>query len=63
MPKTKGSGEAYQSWNSDQAIATQSRIVAASADRLAAPGIGFGDKLLEIDARAAGFVSITPLPP
>ncbi len=46
MPNTKGSGEAYQSWNSDQATATQSRICAAMPRRLAAAGIGFGDELL-----------------
>ncbi len=51
MPNTKGSGEAYQSWNSDHAIATQSRIRGGDAGGLAAAGIGFSDKLLEIDAR------------
>ena len=33
----KGSGEAYQSWNSDQAIAVQSRILPAAPAGWRAP--------------------------
>ena len=44
-----GSGEAYQSWNSDQATATAVIALAARPGRLAAADIGLGDQLLEVD--------------
>ena len=46
-PSMNGSGEAYQSWNSDHATATA--VIAGPRGRLAAADIGFGDELLKVD--------------
>ena len=51
QPSTKGRGEAYQSWNSDQPTATKRMSLPTTPRGRAAAGVGVGDQLLEIGAR------------
>ena len=52
-PKMNGSGDAYQTWNSDQAAATQREQRADLARGLAPAEVGFLDELLELAWLAA----------
>ncbi len=51
----KGRGEAYQSWNSDHAMATPTMTRPVMPAWLAPAGVGFGDKLFEIGLRYRRF--------
>ncbi len=52
-PSVNGSGEAYQSWNSDQAMARPVSSRPTAPPGLAAAEIGFGDERVEFGASTA----------
>ena len=60
-PKMNGSGDAYQTWNSDHAAATSASIVPTVAGGLAPAEVGFLDELVEPAALAGRVAGLRPV--
>ncbi len=54
-PTMNGSGDAYQTWNSDHAAAMIASATPTAADRLAPAEVGFLDELVELGGGGFGW--------